>query len=107
MTELATSVGVALVVTILAMWAIRPSALCELAPEPHRRLDLDRAVDREHLAADVREIARRARHNGARPMPQAGTDQAAAQCEDTLEGQLVTAHDLTVEQVRSAATRER
>ena len=107
MTELATSVGVALVVTILAMWAIRPSALCELAPEPHRRLDLDRVVDREHLAADVREIARRARHYGTRAMPRAGTDQAAAQCEDTLEGQLVTAHDLTVEQVRSAATRER
>jgi hypothetical protein len=106
MTELATSVGVALVVTILAMWAIRPSALCELAPEPHRRLDLDRVVDREHLAADVREIARRARHYGARAMPQAGADHAS-QCEDTLEGQLVTAHDLTVEQVRSAATRER
>jgi hypothetical protein len=107
MTELATSVGVALVVTILALWAIRPSALCELAAEPHRRLDLDRVVDREHLAADVRGIARLARHYGLRAAPLAATDQTVAQCEDTLDGQLVTAHDLTVEQVRSAATRER
>jgi hypothetical protein len=107
MTELATSVGVALVVTILAMWAIRPSALCELEPEPHRRLDLERVVDREHLATDVREIARLARRSAPRGAPQAATDDAVAQCEDKLDGQLVTAHDLTVEQIRSAATRER
>jgi hypothetical protein len=107
MTELATSVGVALVVTILAMWATRPSALCELAPEPHRRLDLDRVVDREHLATDVREIARLARRSAGRAAPGAGADDTVAQCEDKLDGRLVTTHDLTVEQIRSAATRER
>jgi hypothetical protein len=103
MTELATSVAVALVVTILAMWAVRPPALCELTAEPHRRLDLERVVDREHLATDVREIARVAR----RYAPPAAADDTVAQCEDKLNRQLVTAHDLTVEQIRSAATRER
>ena len=107
MTELATSVGVALLVTVLAMWAIRPSALCELAPEPHRRLDLDRVVDREHLASDVREIARLARRYAAPGGPPGGLDETVTQCEDKLDGQLVTTHDLTLEQVRSAATRER
>jgi hypothetical protein len=107
MTELATSVGVALLVTLVAMWAIRPGASCELAPEPHQRLDLDRLVDREHLATDVREIARLARRYAARAAPAVGVDGTFAQCEEKLEGQLVTAHDLTVEQVRSATARER
>jgi hypothetical protein len=107
MTELATSVGVALLVTLVAMWAIRPGASCELAAEPHQRLDLDRLVDREHLATDVREIARLARRYAARAAPAVGIDGTIAQCEEKLEGQLVTAHDLTVEQVRSATARER
>jgi hypothetical protein len=107
MTELAAGAGVALLVTLLAMWAIRPAGLCELAHEPHERLDLDRLVDREHLATDVREIARLARRYAARTAPAIGIDATIAQCEEKLEGQLVTAHDVTVEQVRSAATRER
>ena len=107
MTELTTTVGVALLVTLLAMWATRPAASCELAPEPHQRLNLDRVVDREHLATDVREIARLARRYAARAAPAVGIDRSIAQCEEKLNGQLVTAHDLTVEQVRSATTRER
>ena len=107
MTELATTVGAALLFTLLAMWATRPAASCELAPEPHQRLDLDRLVDREHLATDVREIARLARRYAARAAPAAGTDVMIAQCEEKLDAQLVTAHDVTIEQVRSATTRER
>ena len=107
MTELATSVGVVLLVTVLAMWATRPAASCELAAEPHRHLNLDRLVDREHLATDVREIARVARRYAARAAPPAEVGETIAQCEDKLNGQLVTAHDVTIEQVRSATTRER
>jgi hypothetical protein len=107
MTELATSVGVVLLVTVLAMWATRPAASCELAPEPHRQLNLDRLVDREHLATDVREIARVARRSAARAAPAAAAGETIAPCEEKLNGQLVTAHDLTIEQVRSAAARER
>jgi hypothetical protein len=107
MTELATTVGVALLFTLLAMWAAGPAASCELAPEPQQRLNLDRLVDREHLATDVREIARLARRYAARTAPATGIDAAILQCEEKLDGQLVTAHDLTIEQVRSATTRER
>ena len=107
MTELATTVGVALVFTLLAMWAAGPGASCQLAPEPHQRLDLDRLVDREHLATDVREVARVARRYAARAAPPDGIDATIAQCEETLDVQLVTAHDVTMEQVRSASTRER
>ncbi len=107
MTELATTVGVALLFTLLAMWAAGPAASCELAPEPQQRLNLDRLVDREHLATDVREIARLARRYAARTAPAVGIDAAIAQCEEKLDGQLVTAHDVTSEQVRSATARER
>jgi hypothetical protein len=107
MIELATTVGVALLFTLLAMWAAGPAASCELAPEPHRRLNLDRLVDREHLATDVREIARLARRYVPRTAPAGGIDQTIAECEEKLDGQLVTAHDVTIEQVRSATTRER
>src|SRR5580765_411416 len=107
MIELATTVGVALLFTLLAMWAAGPAASCTLAPEPHQRLDLDRLVDREHLATDVREIGRVARRYAARAAPPDGIDATIAQCEETLDAQLVTAHDVTMEQVRSASTRER
>jgi hypothetical protein len=107
MTELATTVGVALLFTLLAMWATGPAASCELAPEPHQRLNLDRLVDREHLATDVRAIARLARRHAARTAPAGGTDQAIAECEEKLDGQLLTSHEVTIEQVRSATTRER
>jgi hypothetical protein len=107
MTELAATVGIALLVTLLAMWAAGPAASCELAAEPHQRLNLDRLVDREHLATDVREIARLARRYAARGAPAAGLDGTAEQCAEKLESQLVTAHDVTVEQVRSATARER
>jgi hypothetical protein len=99
-------VSAALLFTLLAMWAIRPAS-CELAAEPHQRLNLDRLVDREHLATDVREIARLARRYAVRAAPAAGTDGTIADCEEKLDAQLVTAHDLTIEQVRSARTRER
>jgi hypothetical protein len=99
MSELATSVGVALVVTLLALWAAGPAAACVMAAEPHVRLNLGRIVDREHLATDVRTIARIARRGTS--------DGAAEKCEGELNGQLMTAHDVTAAEIRSAAARER
>ena len=99
MTELAVSVGVALVVTLLALWAAGPPAACVMATEPHVQLNLDRIVDREHLETDVRAIARIARRGAAE-----GT---AEMCKGQLNEQLMTAHDVTAEEIRGAAPRER
>src|SRR5438046_10726649 len=65
MTETTTVAGAALIVTILVMWATRPPPACAMAPEPHRHLDLERGLDREHLATDVPEAARIARRHAA------------------------------------------
>ena len=116
MTETVTVAGAALVVTLLAMWAIRPPPACTMAPEPHRRLDLARSVDREHLATDLRETARIARRYQARTVstpadanspPTPAVNDVAEQCLASLSRQLMDAHDLTPEQFRAATLRER
>src|SRR6266446_1774657 len=65
MIELATVAGTAILVMLLAMWATRPDPSCALTREPHRRLAVERVVDSEHLANDVREIGRIARRHAA------------------------------------------
>jgi hypothetical protein len=118
MTELATVTGTAILVMLLAMWAARPDSSCVLTREPHRRLALERVVDSEHLASDVRGIGRIARRYGAARAATAqakgddaptssALDDAARQCEAGLAGQLITTHDVTLDQVREAASRER
>jgi hypothetical protein len=57
MTETTTVAGAALIVTLLAMWATRPPPACAMAPEPHRHLDLERGVDREHRARQVQRLS--------------------------------------------------
>jgi hypothetical protein len=118
MTELATVAGTATLIMLLAMWATRPDSSCVLTREPHRRLALERVVDSEHLASDVREIGRIARRYAAAhiattqsqghdsPMT-SPLDDAVTQCEATLGGHLMTTHDVTLDQVREAASRER
>jgi hypothetical protein len=118
MTELATVAGTAILVMLLAMWATRPDSSCVLTREPHRRLALERVVDSEHLANDVREIGRIARRHAAAhiaPEQTKGNDPPATsaledvvrQCEATLAGQLMATHDVTLDEVREAASRER
>jgi hypothetical protein len=117
MTETATVAGAALIVTLLAMWATRPPPTCAMAPEPHRRLDLARGVDREHLGTDVRETARIARRYAAHiggapadadnPPTTPAVNDVAEQCQASLSRQLIDAHNLTIEQVRAATSRER
>jgi hypothetical protein len=117
MTELATVAGTAFLVMFLAMWATRPDSSCVLQREPHRRLALERVVDAEHLASDVRETARVARRYAAHiaATPAMGDDPpttlapggVAGACEARLAGQLMTTHDVTADQVRSAMSRER
>src|SRR5213593_1356542 len=109
MTETVTVAGAALIVTILVMWATRPPPACAMAPEPHRHLDLERGVDREHLATDVREIARIARRYAAHVAPAPAdahgppttpaVDDVVERCQASLSSRLIDAHDVTLEQV--------
>jgi hypothetical protein len=117
MTELATVAGTALLVMILAMWASRPPPSCALPPEPHRRLALERVVDSEHLASDVRETGRIAHRYAAHiaesqakaddPPTASALDGIAEPCEARLASQLMTTHDVTLDQVHAARSRER
>lgn len=109
--------GTALLVMILAMWASQPPASCVLPPEPHRRLALERLVDSEHLASDVRETARIARRYAAHvAATQAKGDDLSATsaldglaepCEARLASQLMTTHDVSLAQVQTAMSRDR
>jgi hypothetical protein len=123
MTEVATVAGTAILVMLLAMWASRPDSSCVLTREPHRRLALERAVDSEHLARDVREIGRialryaaahAARSSSVIPAHTEGDNPSSSAlgdlirpCEAGLERELMTTHDVTVDQMREAASRER
>ena len=117
MTETATVAGAALIVTLVAMWATRPSPTCAMAPEPHRHLDLQRGVDREHLDTDVREAARTARRyaahiaatqvDGGSPPTTPAVNDVAEQCQASLSRHLMDAHDVTLEQVRAATSNTR
>jgi hypothetical protein len=76
-----------------------------MAAEPHRRLYLDRQLDREHLGRDAGEIQRVA-HRHATGAADADPS-AFTQCEDTLVHAVVAKHDVTVDQVRAAIAAER
>jgi hypothetical protein len=103
MTELVTVAGTALLVMLLAMWATGTASSCVVTPEPHRRLNLERGVDSEHLARDVRESARIARRYAARTVTTSGIDSASERCEATLDRQIMTAHDVTLDEIREAS----
>jgi hypothetical protein len=106
--------GAALIITVVALWATRPPPTCDMTLEPHSHLDLDRVVDREHLAADIeasgRIAERYAAHTSAQSAvahqgPPQATDTDAEQCHTRLARQIMTTHDLTLAQILAAARR--
>jgi hypothetical protein len=102
MTELVTVAATAFLVMLLATLATGTASSCVVTQEPHRRLNLQRVVDREHLARDVRESARTARRDTARSGGASGADGASERCEPTLDGQIMTAHDISLDEIREA-----
>jgi hypothetical protein len=97
--------GAALLCTLFVMWATRPPSTCDMAAEPHRRLYLDRQLDREHLGRDAGEIQRVARRRATHAA--AGGGSVFADCQDTLVHGVVAKHDVTVDQVLAAIAAER
>jgi len=99
-------------VMTIGMWATQPAPVCAMPAEPSRHIDLARTVDREHLAADVRESERIARRYAAAlaATPSDGHSQPevlAEPCQAALVDQIATAHDLTADQVRTAIEGDR
>jgi len=88
--------------TLLVMWAPHRAASCALSFEAPRRLQLNRTVDREHLAADGASALRAARRYMSEP---SGGDQQQrfVECEDLLVGSIAATHAVSVDQVRAAA----
>ena len=103
MSELAALAGAAVLYMVFAMWATQAPYTCAMVYEPHRQLNLEQEVGREHLARDGAEIGRMARryakHIGA-------TDSVVTQCEEALARDLVTTHEVTLDQVRAAIAAE-
>jgi hypothetical protein len=105
--------GAALIVTIVALWATRPPPTCDMTLEAHSHLNLDRTVDREHLAADIEASGRVARRYSAHMSAQSSAspheppvhapDPDAEQCRARLAQQIMTTHDLTLAQLIAAA----
>jgi hypothetical protein len=92
--------AVALAVTLAVLWLNAPPASCTRRFEPHQHMDLNRIVDQEHLAVDLRDadrVALRYVAHLAIRLPDAG-----ARCHATLDGQIMTTHDVTAAQIRSA-----
>lgn len=99
-------------VMTLGMWATRPAPTCVMPAEPRRHINLARTVDREHLAADVLESERIARRyaaalaatptDGRSSLTLPRAEALAEQCQAALAGQIAAAHDVTVDQVRTA-----
>jgi hypothetical protein len=86
------------------MWATQPPYTCAMVYEPHRQLDLERDVDREHLAGDAAAIGRMARRYATHG---AGSDSVVTHCEETLARNLTRTHDVTIDQIRTAIVAER
>ena len=106
--------GAALILTVVAMWATQPPAGCAMQPEPRRHLDLDRTVDREHLATDLADSDRVSRRWAAQQEPAASDVSRAPavavdaeSCHARLVRQIMTTHDVTPSQVLTATARPR
>ena len=83
-----------------------------MTPEARRHLNLDRTVDREHLATDLAESERIARRYAAQPEPAASdvTREAAIHadgesCHASLVRQIMTTHDVTPAEMLAATAR--
>jgi hypothetical protein len=91
--------GAALVLTVAAMWAAQPPSGCAMRSEPHRQLNLDRTVDREHLVTDLAESERVARRYSAQP------DANGETCRAGLVRQIMATHDVTPAEMLEATGR--
>jgi hypothetical protein len=86
---------------LLVMWAQHGLATCAISFEAPRRLQLDRPVDRDHLAADGASAGRTARRYTAAT---AGADQQQRflECENLLVSAIAATHGVSGDQVRAA-----
>jgi hypothetical protein len=97
--EVTTIAGAALVYTVLAMWATQPSYSCVSVEEPGRQLNLQREVDREHLARDARRIQQVAWRYAVHLASTPSVDDDYRRCHAMLARQLATVHDVPIEDV--------
>jgi hypothetical protein len=100
--ELTVLAGVALAYTLVVVWAAAPVRSCTMVAEPARYLNLEREVDREHLARHARQIQRAARQQIPDPSPD-----AVDRCQETLARELAASHEVTLDQVHTALDHER
>jgi hypothetical protein len=86
---------------LLVMWAQHAPTMCAVSFEAPRRLQLNRQVDREHLAADAASAVRAARRY---TWGTAGKEQQRrfVECEDLLVSEIAARHGVSVDQVRAA-----
>jgi len=85
---------------LLVMWAQHGSPTCAVSFEAQRRLQLNRQVDREHLAADGASAVRAARRYAAGAS--AGEQQGRfLECEDLLVSRIAATHGVSVDQMRA------
>jgi hypothetical protein len=90
----------ALLGAMLVVWAQHGPATCAVSFEALRRLQLNRQVDREHLAADGASAVRAARRYTAGTA--AGEQQRRVlECEDLLVSRIAATHGVSVDQVRA------
>ena len=85
---------------LLVMWAQHGSVTCALSFEAPRHLQLNRQVDREHLAADGASAVRAARRytSGTATGEQ---QRRVLECEDLLVSRIAAIHGVSVDQVRA------
>lgn len=87
---------------LLVMWAQDSPATCAVSFEVPRRLQLNRQVDREHLAADGASAVRAARRYTSGTA--AGEQQRRfLECEDQLVSGIAATHGVSARQVRESA----
>ena len=102
MSELTTLSGAAFLYMALAMWATQPSDSCQPTETLRGRLDLGRQVDREHLQRDAGTIRQVARRYASGLAAFTFVHDPIAECEETLARELAAAHDVPLEDVRTA-----
>jgi hypothetical protein len=99
--ELAAVPAGLLLVMLVVMWIQRPDSSCTPSVEGSHVLVLSRAIDREHLAADLASADRIARRYML--STDDGDEQRTrlAECEATLVHKIATRHGLSPDQVRA------
>jgi hypothetical protein len=90
--------------TLLMMWVQQGQGapLCAASFEAPRRLQLSRAGDREHLAADRASATRTAHRYVASELDTAARQQRLSACEAQLVQAIATTHGVTLDQVRTS-----